>query len=117
MNLQWLYLSTRWIIDAKLLSEEDNFLIGSVSTITAPQAVNNCMNQKIMNIYRHRRPNRKKKHASHMKCIFNNILMNRLKQQKKKMGDKRRGIGFETVAGIGGGYHRNTLGQVVLRKI
>ena len=28
--------------------------------------------------------------------------MNRLKQQKKKMGEKRRGIGFETVAGIGG---------------
>ena len=26
-NLQWLSLSTRWVIDAKLLSEEDNFLI------------------------------------------------------------------------------------------
>ena len=31
-------------------------------------------------------------------------------QQKKRMGEKRRGIGFETVAGMGGGYdnRRNT---------
>ena len=28
--------------------------------------------------------------------------MNRSDQQKKKMGEKRRGIGFETVAGMGG---------------
>ena len=67
-----------------------------------PQTVNNYTNQKIMNIiHRHRRPNRKKKHALQI-CIFNNILMNRGRSSKRKrMGEKIRGIGFETVAGMG----------------
>ena len=33
---------------------------------------------------------------------LNNIHMKRLDQQKKKMGEKRRGISFETVPSMGG---------------
>ena len=37
--------------------------------------------------------------------------MNRSDQQKIRMREKRRGIGFETVAVMGGRYRRNTHGH------
>ena len=41
-------------------------------------------------------------------------MMNRSNQKKIRMREKRRGIGFETVAGIGGGYRRNTPRKLVI---
>ena len=78
----------------------------SVSAIAPPQTIE-CMKEKMKNIHRYGRPNWK------TKCVIDlnlqKIYMNRSDQQKKRMGEKRRGIGFETVAGMGGGYRRNTL--------
>ena len=83
-------------------------LLMSVSTIAPPQTVDRTK-QKIMSIYRYRRPNWK------TKCMVDLPLQQHPPEQvgpaKRKMRENRHGIGFETVAGMGGGFYhrRNTL--------
>ena len=45
---------------------------------------------------------------------ISSLHMNRLDQKEKKMREKRRGIGFQTVAGMGGDYRRNTLMYIIV---
>ena len=83
----------------------------SVSTTAPPQTVD-CMNEKIRNIYGYRRPNAKLKQRV---CAFDFAFTTRDTHEKVgsarkiRLREKRRGIGFETVAGMGGppGYRRN----------
>ena len=78
-----------------------------VSTI-APHQIVDCMKGKISNIHRYRRPNGEKKKRDR-RGIYNTILMNRPNQRKKKSGEKKHGVGFETVAGVGGAIIVETL--------
>ena len=79
-----------------------NILLENVSTIAPPQIVD-CMNEKMKNIYRYyRQPKRKEK------CVIDLHLKEDPHEwvgqaKKRHMGEKRRGIGFETVTGVGGG--------------